>query len=115
MPTTLAKINSGPCPSFFQALCITATQGGMRSYEWAGYGLVRALGGICPDEMEYEEWEVELIELNTLITEGSDDEVLAWFDRWLPCCMSLVPRRRRGSFLNGVYRYVIKEGETIRV
>lgn len=60
----------GPCPSFFQALCFAATQGGTRSYEWAGHGPVRALGGTCPDEMEYEEWEVELIDLNTLITEG---------------------------------------------
>jgi hypothetical protein len=115
LPTTLAKNYSGPCPTFFQALCLTAIQGGTSSYEWAGYGLVRALGGICPDEMDFEEWEVQLIELNTLTTEGSDEEVLAWFDRWLPRCMSLVPRRRRGSFLNGVDRYVIKEGESIRI
>jgi hypothetical protein len=36
--------------------------------------------------------------------EAEDDEgVLAWFDRELPRCMALMPRRRRPQFLKGVY------------
>ena len=31
---------------------------------------------------------------------------LAWFDRELPRCMELIPRRRRASFLAGVYTEV---------
>jgi hypothetical protein len=44
---------------------------------------------------------------------SDDGAVLAWFDRWVPRCMTLVPRRRRQIFLQGVYRYALEEGNTI--
>jgi hypothetical protein len=77
--------------------------------------LVAALGGLTHSEIEEDEWAERLEELSTLIWQGSDEDVLAWFDRWLPRCKALVPRRRRQSFLKGVYRYTRVEENEIQV
>jgi hypothetical protein len=108
MLTSSTQIASSACPSFFKALCWTASQGGSGSYEWAGYGLAGALSNLGPYQLEDDEWAEELDRLDSLIRDPdiSDDDVVAWFDRWLPRCMALVPSRRRKSFLKGVYRNV---------
>jgi hypothetical protein len=103
----------GACPTFFVARCHEAQQGGFPGYEQVGYTLASTIGSMCPDWLEDEEWAVALDELHDLITTGSDSDVLTWFDRHVPRCLALVPRRRRYSLLKGVYRYVIEEGNAI--
>jgi hypothetical protein len=105
----------GACPTFFFASCLEASQGGRDGYQSAARSLVRSLGGIAPHEVELDEWSDKLDELQALIVDGRDDEVLSWFDRWLPRCMALVPRQRRRSFLKGIYRYVVDEGNAIEM
>ena len=64
-----------------------------------------------PYEVEDEDWQERVEELTTLIDESNDSAVLAWFDRWVPRCMALIPRRRRAAFLAGVYEFVEEGGE----
>ncbi|HKM53329.1 MAG TPA: hypothetical protein VJY33_07935 [Isosphaeraceae bacterium] len=115
MPNTLNPMASGARPSFFRCLCREAAQGGTKSYAEAGYDLVRHVGELDPLGMEDDDWAKELEELSALVLPldpdrrlrcSDDNAVLAWFDRWLPPCMALVPRSRRQSFLKGVYSFV---------
>jgi hypothetical protein len=41
--------------------------------------------------------------------DGSANQILAWFEWWVPRRMVIVPRRRGDSFLRGVYRLVVDE------
>ena len=95
----------GACPSYFFASCREASRGGSNSYQSAAYNLYGGRRGLLPYEVEQEVWVTLLEELQGLVTARCDGEILAWFDRWLPRCMALVPRRRRQSFLKGIYRY----------
>lgn len=124
MKTAADPRASGACPSHFHSTCRTASEGGVNGYQVAGYELARWASNLLPLDMESDEWEERLNELDDLIeNEGPRDsepgdaevdaKVLAWFDRWLPCCMALIPRRRRTAFLKGVYRYVIEDGNSI--
>lgn len=103
----------GACPTFFLARCREASRGGIDGYEWAAYSLVGAVASLAPDELEEDQWLTEVEELSALIEARDGEAVMCWFDRWLPRCMALVPRRRRPSFLRGIYRYVVEEGNAI--
>jgi hypothetical protein len=112
----------GACPSHFRATCQRASRGGSSGYDEAGYQLMAGLGSLAPYDVEREDWGRQLQELENLLlpTEAGgtmvppdDGAVLAWFDRRVPRCMALIPPRRRGTFLEGVYRYVLAEGHTV--
>jgi hypothetical protein len=96
------------CPSFFLALCLEAKQGGENGYYAAGHELTRHVSRLVDFDND-EEAEKHLDELYGLIEAGEDDAVIGWFEKWLPRCMKLVPRRRRGSFLRGVYDMIDEE------
>lgn len=104
------KVSRGACPSFFRALCQTATAGGTGGYAAAGYELARHLGEQAPDEIEHEEWGRRLHALNKLIREADDDPLIEWFEENVPRCLSLVPPRRHRNFLDGVRDYVKDHG-----
>jgi hypothetical protein len=81
------------------------------------------IGDLAPYDVEEEDWTRHLQELADLILSAAepgmppmppdDAAVLAWFGRWLPRCLSLIPPRRRQTFLQGVYKYLSVEGRTI--
>jgi hypothetical protein len=121
---TIAKSNRyGPCPTHFRATCRQASEGGTNSYESAGYQIVMHIGNLAPDDFDPDDWERHVEELEDLIMgpsnagmsliQSDDAGVLAWFDLWVPSCMALIPSRRRQTFLAGVYRYVIEEGNPV--
>jgi hypothetical protein len=56
-----------------------------------------------------EELQRKFMELESLIRARDDGGVLGWFDRELPRCMALIPRRRRASFLAGIYEEVAED------
>ena len=113
----------GACPSHFRARCHEASRGGSDGYEQAGYHLISHVGSLAPHDVDEEDWYRHVQELADLIQPVSEDgksselpddaAVLAWFDRWVPRCLVLVPARRRAAFLAGVYRYVLDEGNVI--
>jgi hypothetical protein len=103
-------------PSYFKACCWEASRGGQRGYKTPAYELCRHLAASQPYGLEDDEWEAELQELAGLLAPPwpgnpdmiafhlrDDGAVWAWFERHFPKCMELVPRRRRGQFVAGVY------------
>ena len=118
MPVKQPKRGRGEPPTFFKAQCETAVQGGSLGYHHAGYELARHLPHLGPYDAEEGQWERELTILGDLVqpTEEvhpgaivfrpelrDDAAVFAWFERWFPRSMALVPKRRRSQFLAGVY------------
>jgi hypothetical protein len=99
---------SGACPSFFQALCRTASMGGSGGYEEVGFQLARVVSTLSPDDMEDAEWIEQVEVLKVAIVNDEQVAALAWLDRWLPRCMALIPARRRDAFYQGVDRAAIE-------
>jgi hypothetical protein len=106
-PTFVTKPRGrGACPTYFLALCEQATLGGENGYYRAGHELMRHVKEAVSWEVDESERDAKLKELGRLMDAQSDEAILAWFDREVPRCMQLVPRRRRASFLRGVYAMI---------
>jgi len=93
----------GACPTYFRALCHEARRGGDQGYAAAGCELTRHLCQLIDDD-DPDEMEARLAELRTMLNDRDESNVIDWFQRELPRCMALVPRRRHRTFLQGVYR-----------
>jgi hypothetical protein len=93
-------------PAFFRALCQEATRGGGLSYRVAGYELTRRLPELIESATpkERERKSEEFTALAGPKKPRDEAKVLAWFNRELPRCMKLVPSRRFGQFVEGVYQ-----------
>ena len=100
----------GHVPTFFLASCVTASTGGSQSYKWVGHTLVGALHTEAPYEIE-DEWMQRLGELEELLkSEGTDEDVIAWFNRNLPRFIAQIPPRRRARFIEGMRERCEEEG-----
>ncbi len=105
------KVLRGACPSFFRALCMTASAGGASDYSTAGYELTRHLEGLGPDELDDGEWKERVAGLRRLLRRrGKSDDIAEWFEHNLPRCMDLVPARRRHRFVDGARAYYADHG-----
>jgi hypothetical protein len=104
---------SGACPTFFKATCWEASRGGGHGYDWAGRKLIGCAASLIAADTTEELFE-KFEELKGLIWDRNHDGVLDWFDRELPRCMELIPRRRRASFLAGVYTEVEENDDVLR-
>lgn len=92
-------------PSFFCGL-VQEAAGQFPGYDYsvAGHELARHTANMVEDGDEPgQEAEPRLDELWRLIQESDDVGVIAWYRREFPKCMTLVPSRRRGKFLQGIY------------
>jgi hypothetical protein len=104
-PRPAPRKTSGACPAFFKMTCAEARRGGGHGYDWAGRKLIGCAASLIAADTTEERYE-KFEELKGLIGDRNNDGVLNWFDRELPRCMELIPRRRRASFLAGVYTEV---------
>jgi hypothetical protein len=116
MVTTSTSLVSPACPTFFRAACREASQGGAgHTYRHAGYTLAGHIAGLVLFGAEDEPWLAAVDELASLIRPDdgplmvNDAAVIGWFKHHLPGCIALVPARRRGAFLEGLYEFVIEE------
>ena len=101
-----ARLLRGACPSFFRALCMTASAGGASDYSTAGHELTRHVQSLGPDDLDDDEWKGRVGDLRRLLRRrGKDSEIAEWFEHNLPRCMDLVPARRRHKFVDGVRAY----------
>jgi hypothetical protein len=120
----------GACPSFFVGQCHEAARGGANGYFSAGRELARHVGRLCSYDVEEDEWNKRLADLGKLLDAGfegtspgrtpllisistKDEAVLEWFDKEVPRCMAIVPRKRRKQFLAGVYAAYEEFGDEI--
>jgi len=100
-------------PTFFRAHCWIASRGGRESYSSAGYHLAIHLGSL--KSFDYEDpaqFEARLEYLRALLIAADRKAAIRWFVEEYPACMSLVPRRRRQVFLDGVLSALEKEGRS---
>src|SRR5262245_17411626 len=91
-------------PTFFRCCCIEAERqiNGL-DYSTPGYHLTLHLRELSPYAAADGEWETAVEDLGTRIEEGDIDAVIHWFNEHYPLCMSLVPKRRRRKFAQGVF------------
>ncbi len=104
---------SGPCPTFFKALCATAQTGGQHGYWRAGYELARHVHRLVPHGVEPGEWDERVYAVSCLAVDGSYEDVARWFAENLPRCMALVPKRRHAQFVEGVREFHEQVGITV--
>jgi len=95
-----SRTGSGACPSYFRALCRTATDGTTGGYRHVGHQFIGGVASIIEGD---DDDLAKLDELAARVLARDDAGTLAWFDRELPRCMALIPARRRHQFLAGVY------------
>lgn len=92
-------------PSFFRYGCKDAATDHSSGYFSPGYHLTLHVTRLVPDDFTLEQWlDGPCGDLEELLIQSDPDAVLSWFGRWYPQCLSLVPSRRRKTFLEGVYR-----------
>jgi hypothetical protein len=106
--------SAGAVPTFFQALCVEARKGGGMGYEAVGRKLCCTAAELI-DWDSSEERKEKFRELRALIRSGDDGGVLAWFNRELPKCMALIPRRRRALFLRGVFEAAAEDPVVLKL
>jgi hypothetical protein len=58
-----------------------------------------------------DEWAQKIEELEVFFDASDDSAILAWFDEHTPRIMALVPARRRGQLLAGMYARVAEGGD----
>src|SRR4051794_31659563 len=93
----------GACPSWLFARWYEIRNGGSQGYKDFGSELVRAAVGLELYEDTEDVWQAKIEKLEALFGEGDDNGILAWFDENVPRIMTLVPSRRRGQLIEGVY------------
>jgi hypothetical protein len=100
----------GACPSYLFARWREIREGGVMGYRDFGYEVMRVVPSLDPWRVDDEEWGRRLGRLRDLVEARDDSAVLGWFDVEVPRIMTLVPSRRRGQFLVGLYEVVESEG-----
>ena len=96
----LVKVETvfGGCPSFFRR-CVEESKRSRDGYRIAGYHLAQNLRRLIHDEVDPE---IER-EIDDHVQRDDFDGAWDWLRRTLPKCMTLVPLRRKGTFLRGFW------------
>lgn len=101
-------------PAYFRRCCEDAAHDRVpNGYFHPGHELVRHIGQHCPDSCPTEHWKIERDALSELVGARQHTAVLGWFAGHFPLCMAMVPRRRRDTFLAGVYQAAEKFGISV--
>jgi hypothetical protein len=92
----------GGVPTFFRALCLTASQGGAQNYKWVGFSFGQATEGEIPFDADWKKWKEMLKEVQKHITDRNHENVWLWYQETYPVAMALIPVKHRKSFVNGI-------------
>lgn len=92
-------------PSWFAGLCAEARQGGASNYSSVGYEFGRHMAQMLEGSSKEVGNKVEELSelLNVKLTERDPKEVIKWLRKEFPRIISLIPTKRRESFLKGFY------------
>jgi hypothetical protein len=102
METTVTRPSHGGVPTFFRALCFTASQGGTHSYKDAGYSFGMATEGEIPSDANWDEWNKMLEGVRRYIEKKDREGIWQWYRRVYPHAMELVPNRKKDVFVDGI-------------
>jgi len=83
-------------PGYFISNCIKARDP-RYGYASASWHLAIHLKELLDDDAARDQ-------LNNYLYEDDIESIWGWFKAYLPRCAALVPTRRRGSFVNGVFK-----------
>jgi hypothetical protein len=90
-------------PTFFRALCYEATRGKTYGYMIVGYEFARHTPSLVAcGYANREEFVAQLGLLKAALDAGDVDAIWEWYWDEYPWCMSLVPARRKNTFVKGV-------------
>jgi hypothetical protein len=89
-------------PSFFRQACEAAKLG--VGYFLPGYRLMTIVQQFVPRNCDSAKWQIEICQLALYIENDDAVKVVDWFQQHFPSCMELVPSRRHGCFVRGVYQ-----------
>jgi len=100
------RTRSCACPAFFVRNVITA-KASRHGYAEAGFHLAIHMREIIEGEVDA----FVVADLEDALRDHPEQlhRIWSWMNRTLPCCMKLVPARRKDSFLRGVER-ALEEG-----
>jgi len=102
MEKTITRSTHGGIPTFFRALCMTASKGGEHSYKYVGYSFGAATSSEIPWDASYDEWENMLEEVRRYIENEDRESIWQWYKDVYPSAMKLIPARRKDSFVDGI-------------
>jgi hypothetical protein len=102
METTVMRPSHGGIPTFFRALCLTASQGGTHSYKDAGYSFGMATVSEIPFDADFDEWNKILEGVRRYIEKKNREGIWQWYRRIYPHAMELVPNRKKDVFVDGI-------------
>jgi hypothetical protein len=116
-PTRLDKPSGyGACPTYLFARVHEARRGGALGYRDVGRAFMLGVTGECPFDIEENVWAEQVERLSALVDAEDGPAILAWFDRYIPRLMALVPSRRRARLLEGMLEAVEQtEGECLEI
>ena len=99
---TVTRPAHGGIPTFFRALCLTASQGGTHSYKDAGYSFAMATESEIPFDADFDDWNKMLEKVRGYIKNGDRESIWQWYRGVYPQAMKLVPSRREDAFVDGI-------------
>ncbi len=102
MENTVTRPTHGGIPTFFKALCMTASEGGAHNYRYVGYSFGAATEGEIPWDADYDEWWKMLDEVRKYIKNEDRKNIWQWYKNVYPNAMKLLPARRKDSFIDGI-------------
>jgi len=102
MEKTITRPTHGGIPTFFKALCMTASEGGAHSYKYVGNSFGAATAGEIPWDANDDEWENMLEEVRRYIENEDRESIWQWYKEVYPSAMKLISARRRDSFVDGI-------------
>ncbi len=102
MENTVTRPTHGGTPTYFRALCLTASQGGAHSYKEVGYSFGMATESEIPFDADYDEWNIMLEEIRGYIENEDHKRIWQWYQGVYPQAMKLIPNGRKGTFIGGI-------------
>src|SRR6188472_1798511 len=89
-------------PTFFHQACEAAKLG--VGYFLPGYRLLTIVLQAVPRGCDSDRWHAATCQLALYIESDDSAKVVGWFQQHYPACMKLIPTRRQGCFVRGVYQ-----------
>jgi len=102
MERTTARPTHQGVPTYFGALCWTASNGGAHSYKHVGYSFGMATEGEMPFDADWDQWSKMLREVQQYIQKRDRENIWQWYQGVYARAMKLVPSRRREAFVDGI-------------
>jgi len=94
----------GGIPTYFRALCYTASKGGEQGYNWVGFSFSQDTESEVPSDADSEQWREMLGQIQKYIEYRDEENIWLWYKKTYPKALALIPAKRRKSFVRGILK-----------